>query len=85
MEWYDKYAAKVGIALNPNEDHVKMIVAGLEQRKETMGARYCPCVPAFACDRTNVCPCKDLRNSLTRDDVDCKCELFVKPLKDNRE
>lgn len=67
--WYQKVADMYGFQVSPEGE--KMIIPGLEARKESFGARYCPCKIQKVVE--NVCPCVELRLDGT-----CTCGLFYR-------
>lgn len=71
MMWYEKYADRAGVNVNPDPAVVQLTLQGLEHNKEAHGARYCPC----RLDRVKdtICPCRPMRENQV-----CECGLFVK-------
>lgn len=65
--WYYTYAIKNGYKINTEIEEV--IHQGLEHKKQTFGARYCPCKVANSIE--NICPCVEFRF-----DHHCHCGLF---------
>lgn len=55
-----------GYILNPDRDHVNMIIEGI-YRKDG----HCPC--RVKVDDTTLCPCDEFRETGV-----CKCQLFIK-------
>ncbi len=57
--------ANENMKLNPDEEHVKKILLGLEKKNG-----YCPCV--IRQDEDTICPCKKMR-----EENKCCCKLYV--------
>ena len=68
MEWYEKYANKIGVQID-NETK-EFILKGLEHNKSLYGFRYCPC--SITKNQDTICPCK-----LMKENKKCNCELFI--------
>jgi thioredoxin len=80
ISWYESYAEKKGIKLNPERKMVEGLVKGLLENEKKYGARYCPCrriTEDFQEDRDKICPCKWHEEEIERDGH-CYCELFYK-------
>jgi len=76
---YEKYAARKGYRLNPNEETVDATLYGLVMRKAKFGKYYCPCKVLTgdpAQDKRLICPCADHREEIERDGI-CTCRLLV--------
>ncbi len=55
-----------GYKLNPDNEHVAKIIAGIQKK-----SGHCPC--RINKDETTLCPCDEFVNESI-----CKCNLFVK-------
>lgn len=80
IRWYERYAEKKGIKLNPDRKAVEGLVRGLLENEKKYGARYCPCrrvTENFQEDRDKICPCKWHEEEIERDGH-CYCNLFYK-------
>lgn len=80
IEWYENYAAKNGLRLNPDRKIVEGLMKGLLANERKYGARYCPCrrvTGNLEEDRPKICPCKWHKEEFERDGH-CHCGLFVK-------
>ncbi len=77
---YQKYADDNGFSLQPDENILGHILAGLLAREEMYGSRICPCRRASGNpdeDKKIVCPCVYHKDEI-KEDGHCKCLLFVK-------
>jgi ferredoxin-thioredoxin reductase catalytic chain len=75
--WYEKYAASVGMLVNPDTEIRDMILEGLERNKQRYGHKFCPCISPshyYTCNGEDVCPCINMRTK-----KECHCGLFVMP------
>lgn len=71
-EELEEIAEERGCRLNPDEEVLKKIIAGLKNNEEKTGRRYCLCKIGVEC------PC-DFMNSITwKEKGMCDCNLFVK-------
>jgi thioredoxin len=80
IKWYEGYAEKKGIKLNPDRKVVEGLMKGLLENEKKYGARYCPCrrvTEDFQEDRDKICPCKWYEGEIERDGH-CYCNLFYK-------
>ncbi len=61
------------ITLNPDEEIVKTVKAGLKEKDG-----YCPC--RFGKDKDNKCMCKEFRDQIADPDFEgfCHCMLYYK-------
>lgn len=76
----ERYARRVGLALNPDPSRVEEILCGLAVRKRRYGYAYCPCRIVTGDklqDRKSICPCAYHREEIEREGK-CLCELFFK-------
>ena len=79
-EEYKKYAEDNGFKLNPNEQIVDVVLAGLKRNEEKHGERYCPCRRVTGdreADKKIICPCIYHKDEIEKDGH-CHCNLFVK-------
>lgn len=73
-------ADKNGWSIQPEEDLLSDVLAGLQKNKERYGAALCPCRDSWGdldYDRDIICPCL-----YAKDDIEefgrCYCALFFK-------
>ena len=79
-ESLSRYANKKGFILNPNEEMLNLVIAGLSRNKEKHGKQYCPCRIISGNeeeDRKIVCPCIYHEEEIETDGS-CHCDLFFK-------
>ena len=80
IEEYEDYAKKNGFKLNPNQEVVKRIIAGLLENEKKYQKRYCPCrriTGNLEEDKGKICPCYWHREEIEKNGH-CLCGLFVK-------
>ncbi len=69
--------------LNPDEDHLNMVLDGVLSNEKTVGLKYCPCQLRsgdFEADLGLLCPCNFKQQETYRDEDRCWCGLFTKRL-----
>ncbi len=75
-----EYAKRKGFVLNPNEQMLNAVIAGLAKNIKEKGKAFCPCrvnIGNEKEDAKNVCPCVFHTKEIEKDGY-CKCRLFFK-------
>lgn len=79
-KFYQDYAEKNGLKLNPDREARERIVKGLTENEKKYGAGYCPCRRITGNrqeDQIKICPCQWHRQEIEKDGH-CLCRLFFK-------
>ncbi len=80
LKWANGIARKNGWVLNPDEDHLRIVIRGLVRNKEKFGRPYCPCRLRSGDeerDRAIECPCIYHKDEIAKDGH-CHCLLYYK-------
>jgi ferredoxin-thioredoxin reductase catalytic chain len=80
LKWAQAIARKNGWILNPDEDHLQIVIRGLVRNKEKFGRPYCPCRLRSGDeekDRAIECPCIYHKDEIAKDGH-CHCLLYYK-------
>ncbi len=75
----ERYAAKSGLALQPDIVQLGYVLNGLARNLMRYGRPYCPCREVTGCaqkDRWNICPCRTHREEIV-EFGECECGLFT--------
>jgi ferredoxin-thioredoxin reductase catalytic subunit len=80
---WQKFAEKNDFMLNPDKEHVDMIIKGVAQNQDKFGLKLCPCRMRDGSrqrDLELVCPCNFRTHDTWNDEKKqhCWCGLFVK-------
>jgi ferredoxin-thioredoxin reductase catalytic subunit len=76
----ERYCAKSGYQLNPNEEVLDAVIKGLAMNRIKYGFQYCPCRVVEGDkekDRLKICPCFWHKEEIEQDGF-CHCLLFKK-------
>lgn len=76
-----RYAARSGLALQPDPAQLDYVLDGLAANLIKYGKPYCPCREVTGNpeeDRLNICPCRTHREEVERLG-ECECGLFTRP------
>lgn len=79
-EMATKYANKKSYILNPDNEILDLVIAGLAKNKVEFGRQYCPCriiTGNFDEDKKIICPCIYHEEEI-KIDGHCHCALFFK-------
>jgi ferredoxin-thioredoxin reductase catalytic subunit len=80
LKWTRAIARKNGWILNPDEDHLNIVIRGLVRNKKKFGRPYCPCRLRSGDeerDRAIECPCIYHKDEIAKDGH-CHCLLYYK-------
>jgi ferredoxin-thioredoxin reductase catalytic chain len=80
LKWANGIARKNGWVLNPDEDHLGIVIRGLVRNKDKFGRPYCPCRLRSGDeekDRAIECPCVYHKDEIAKDGH-CHCLLYYK-------
>jgi ferredoxin-thioredoxin reductase catalytic subunit len=80
LKWANGIARKNGWVLNPDKDHLRIVIRGLVRNKEKFGRPYCPCRLRSGDeerDRAIECPCIYHKDEIAHDGH-CHCLLYYK-------
>lgn len=80
LKWTTAIARKNGWMLNPDKEHLSLVIRGLVRNKEKFHRPYCPCRLRSGDeekDRDIECPCIYHKDEIARDGH-CHCLLYYK-------
>jgi ferredoxin-thioredoxin reductase catalytic subunit len=80
LKWAHAIARKNGWILNPDADHLNIVIRGLVRNKKKFGRPYCPCRLRSGDeerDRAIECPCVYHKDEIAKDGH-CHCLLYYK-------
>ena len=80
LKWTKAIARKNGWTLNPDDDHLSIVIRGLVRNKKKFGRPYCPCRLRSGDeerDRAIECPCIYHKDEIAKDGH-CHCLLYYK-------
>jgi len=69
------------IKMNPNNEEVRTLAAGVLENMKNRGMKYCPCrmiTGDFEKDLELVCPCNFYRQKAWKENGECWCGLYFK-------
>ena len=77
----EKFTGKGDFMLNPNKNHVDMVIDGLLENERKCGLKLCPCRLRDGTRETDIsliCPCNFKAQENWKTKGECWCGLFVK-------
>jgi ferredoxin-thioredoxin reductase catalytic subunit len=80
LMWVQNIAHTNGWVLNPNKEHLRIVVRGLTKNKLRLGKAYCPCRIRTGNPEKDIvveCPCIYHKDEIIKDGH-CHCLLFYK-------
>lgn len=80
LKWAQAIARKNGWVLNPDAEHLRIVIRGLVRNKHKFGRPYCPCRLRSGDeekDRDIECPCIYHKDEIAHDGH-CHCLLYYK-------
>jgi ferredoxin-thioredoxin reductase catalytic chain len=78
--WAGKYAKEHGLALNPDDKRLDIVIRGLARNLRKHGAKYCPCRLRSGdteTDKKIICPCV-YHGEEIETEGSCHCNLYYK-------
>ncbi|HHQ45227.1 MAG TPA: hypothetical protein ENN13_03715 [Candidatus Altiarchaeales archaeon] len=78
---WERFCGKNDFRLNPDEEHVEMVIDGLLENEKACGLKLCPCRLRDGSrerDLQLICPCNFKAQDTWRTKGQCWCGLFVK-------
>ncbi len=78
---FEKFTGEKDFVLNPDKNHVDMIIDGLLENERKCGLRLCPCRVGDGTKEGNLklmCPCNFKAQENWERKGECWCGLFVK-------
>lgn len=78
---WERFAEKNDFKLNPDKEHVEMIIKGVLKNEEKFGLKLCPCRIRDGSrekDLELICPCNFKMDKVWEEKEKCWCGLFVK-------
>lgn len=82
LKQLEEHATSNGFMLNPDQNVVKSVIAGLIKNRQLYGDYYCPC--RLRKDMQYVCPCASHKRDIQKQGK-CTCNLFVRKEEKNAE
>ncbi len=80
-EIFSEFAEGGESELNPDENHLNMVLEGVLANERSIGLKYCPCQLQsgdFETDLKLLCPCNFKLQETYRNEDRCWCGLFIK-------
>ncbi|MFQ5996792.1 MAG: ferredoxin-thioredoxin reductase catalytic domain-containing protein [Dehalococcoidales bacterium] len=78
---WEEFTEKNDFMLNPDEDHVFMVIEGVLTNENDCGLKLCPCRLRDGTrkgDLELICPCNFKSQDIWKTEGRCWCGLFVK-------
>lgn len=78
---WEEFTKNNDFMLNPDEEHVSMVIEGVLANEQECGLKFCPCRLRDGTRQTDLgllCPCNFKAQEVWRTKGQCWCGLFVK-------
>lgn len=82
---WGEYCVKNNIQLNPDDEHVNLIIKGLLENEKKFGLKLCPCKLRDGTKERDfelICPCNFEIQETWKSKGQCWCGLFFKKKKE---